>query len=282
MIEINKIYNEDCFETMKKMGAGVVDVILTSPPYNTSKSRGTWDKDQKTHYDLPEVDSMSDSEYEDFTVNLFLNYDKVLKENGVVLYNISYSTDKPFQMFKAVNKVMEKTDFRVADTIIWKKKSALPNNMSHNRLTRICEFVFVLCREKELKTFNMNKEILSVRPNGIKQYTTCYNFVEAKNNDGSCKLNKATFSSELCTSLLNMYAKPNAIVYDRFMGTGTTAISCVSNGWSFIGSELSQQQCEYAEQRISEISPEQVKVVKTDSPKIQKQLNWLDELLGGD
>ena len=113
-------------------------------------------------------------------LNYFKNYDKVLKQNGVILYNISYSTDKPYQLFNVIHRVMQETNFAIADTIIWKKKSALPNNMSHNRLTRICEFVFVFCRKDELKTFIMNKEVLSVRPNGIKQYTTYYNFIEAK------------------------------------------------------------------------------------------------------
>lgn len=246
---INKIYNENCFDTMSKIH-NLVDVILTSPPYNTSKKRGTWKKGQKSHYDIKEVDSMTDEEYESFSVNLFNHYDNVLKENGVVLYNISYSTDKPFLIYSVINKIMENTNFVIADTIIWKKKSALPNNMSHNRLTRICEFVFVFCRRNELKTFHMNKEILSVRPNGIKQYSTYYNFVEAKNNDGSCDLNKATYSSELCIKLLNMYAPPNSVVYDSFMGTGTTALACKDLGLSYIGSELSKDQCEYAEERL--------------------------------
>ena len=35
-MELNKIYNEDCFETMKKIN--YVDIILTSPPYNSSGS----------------------------------------------------------------------------------------------------------------------------------------------------------------------------------------------------------------------------------------------------
>jgi site-specific DNA-methyltransferase (adenine-specific) len=249
-----KFFNEDCFETMNKMQQfnRKVDLILTSPPYNTAKKRGTWSKEQKTHYDLPQIDSMTDMEYIHWSIDLFNNYDKVLKENGVILYNISYSTDKPYLMYEVVAKIMENTKFRVADTVIWKKKSALPNNMSHNRMTRICEMVFVFCREEELKTFHMNKEVLSVRPNGIKQYTTYYNFVEAKNNDGSNKLNKATFSSDLAIQLLSMYAKENNTIYDSFMGTGTTAIACEELGLNCFGSELSKDQVEFSINRLNE------------------------------
>ena len=39
IIELNRVYNEDCFETMQKMciNKTSVDLVLTSPPYNTNK-----------------------------------------------------------------------------------------------------------------------------------------------------------------------------------------------------------------------------------------------------
>lgn len=254
-MELNKIYNEDCIVTMENMQyEGIkVDNIITSPPYNTSKKRGTWKKGQKIHYDIKEVDNMSDEEYKEFTVKLFNSYNNILNKDGCILYNLSYLTDKPYQMYDVISSVMNKTNFVIADTIVWKKRSALPNNMSHNRLTRICEFIFVFCRKSELKTFKMNKDILSVRPNGIKQYTTYYNLINAKNNDGSCKLNKATFSSELILELLKMYVKKDSIVYDSFMGTGTTAVACKIYGCNYIGSELSLNQVNYANERIDSI-----------------------------
>ena len=195
---------------------------------------------------------MADMEYIEWTVELFKHYDTILDANGVILYNISYSTDKPYLLYECIYKIMENTNFKIADTISWKKKSALPNNMSKNRMTRIWEFVFVFARESELKTFHMNKEIISTRPNGINQYTTYYNFIEAKNNDGSCKLNKATYSSELCEKLLEIYARPNSKVYDSFMGTGTTAIACEKLGHDCFGSELSEAQVEFSKNRLEE------------------------------
>lgn len=43
MKELNRIYNEDCFETMRLIADGnqKVDIVLTSPPYNTSKKTMT-------------------------------------------------------------------------------------------------------------------------------------------------------------------------------------------------------------------------------------------------
>jgi DNA modification methylase len=135
-----KIINGDCLKEMGKFNEKV-DVILTSPPYNNSKKRGTWSKEQKYHYDVSSIDKFSDVEYIDFSIKLFNNYDNILKKDGVILYNLSYSTGKSFQMYDVIYNIMKNTDFKVADTIVWKKKSALPNNMSkkqNDSYLRVC------------------------------------------------------------------------------------------------------------------------------------------------
>jgi DNA modification methylase len=41
VIELNKIYNEDCMETMSRMPDNFVDLVLTDPPYGVEKAE--WD-----------------------------------------------------------------------------------------------------------------------------------------------------------------------------------------------------------------------------------------------
>ena len=252
--------NEDCFKTMELFveRGKKVNIILTSPPYNTARNVKT-QKARDTHngrYD-DYSDNMSVDEYCDWTVRLFNSFNNVLAENGVILYNISYGSENPHVMWLAMSDIIRKTDFMIADTIIWKKRSALPNNVSPNKLTRITEFVFVLCRKDEFKTFHANKKISGQSKTGQNYYECVYNFIEAPNNDGSCKLNKATYSSELCEKLLDIYAKSDYVVYDPFMGTGTTAIGCMKyngreNDLVCVGSEISPAQVEYSKQRLEE------------------------------
>jgi DNA modification methylase len=249
--KINTIYNEDCFETIKQMPK-IIDVVLTSPPYNTSRVSNSERarKENEARYDI-HLDNKTDAEYLDWSVDLFKGYDKILKQNGTVLYNISYSSENTDLIWKFVAEIINKTNFTTADTIVWKKDSAIPNNTSHNKLTRICEFVFVFVRKTELDTFFMNKSVTSCNDKGQKYYENIFNFIDAKNNDGSNDLNKATFSSEFARKLLKMYAQPNATIYDSFMGTGTTAESCIIEKMNFVGSELSKAQCDYASKRLN-------------------------------
>lgn len=254
-----KIFNEDCMQTMQDMPIGGVSVVMTSPFYNTNKKAGNNRTLENTtvldgqynyvRYDT-HIDNMTNDEYCEFTENLFNEFDRILIQNGVVLYNISYGSENTDCMFRAVNSIITNTPFTIGDVIVWKKKNAFPNSCSPNKLTRITEFVFVFCRKCELKTFNCNKRVTSHRPTGQTMYENIYNFVEAKNNDGSCPYNKATYSSELCEKLLSLYCPENGLVYDPFIGTGTTAVACKRLGLDCMGSEISENQCRFAIGRI--------------------------------
>ena len=271
-----KIYyrNENCFDTIKGMKDSnfKVDIVLTSPPYNTARTSQT-QKSIDTYnnrYDI-HLDNMTDEQYCDWTVDLFNKLDEVLAENGCILYNLSYGSESPNTMWLALGDLLRKTNFMIADCIIWKKSSTLPKNVSYNKLTRITEFVFVICRKNEFKTFKANKKVTKTSRTGQKYYENVFNFIEAKNNDGACALNKATYSSDLCLHLLNIYATDNMVVYDPFMGTGTTGIACerfcAEKTMTCIGSELSEKQVEFSKNRLAEFRAKE----NTDNKKMPIQ-----------
>ena len=253
------IYNENCMDTMKRSDLqGKVNVVLTSPFYNTNRRiKGKQVKDpSKSNYSILydiHTDTMTDEEYNDFTVELFNNFNKILKPNGVILYNLSYNAENPDGWVKAVNAIISRTEFSLVDTIIWKKSNALPNNCSPNELTRICEFVFVFSRTSERMTFTANKKVKSVRKTGQKMYENVLNLVEARNNDGRCPYNLATYSTDLCKKLLDIYITDeggDVLVYDPFSGSGTTAVACKDLGFNFVGSEISENQVRWSLNRL--------------------------------
>lgn len=245
---INEFHNEDCLVTMSKMDDQFIDLVLTSPPYNMTKRKGGY-ADKIKRYDQYN-DWKTEDEYINWTINIFKNINRVLKKNGVILYNFSYSIETPSLPYLLISELINHTDFMVADTIIWKKSNSIPHPASYNRLNRIIEFVFVICRKKELKTFNCYKQVVKTSPKNQNYYEIIDNFITAKNNDGSTDINKATFSTEFCEKLLKIYGQEGIIVYDPFMGTGTTAVACKNLNMNFIGSEISELQVEYSKNRI--------------------------------
>ena len=261
-MELNKIWNESNDITMKEhIDEKSIDVILTSPPYNNSRNRddeieGSYDPNDKNciggyhkRYDIYE-DMRTTEEYCDWIVSIFNLFDKILKNNGTVLWNTSYQAENnECAVWLSIADIIKKTNFCVVDHMIWKKKTTLPITQK-NKLSKLCEDVFIFARKDEWLDFNANKKYLKSFKTGQKYYAPIYNIIEANNNDELCPYNKATFSTDFVKKLLKIYALKNAIVYDPFMGSGTTALACKQMGLSYVGSELSPNQCEWAENRI--------------------------------
>ena len=251
--------NEDCLTTINKIKeqGKKINLVITSPPYNKSRhsSQSKKMKQMETYNSMYDGydDTMDNEDYYNWQCNIINKIDEILSENGVILYNLSYSNENPDCMWGLIENIRHKTNFMIAEQITWLKKSALPQNVSHNKLRRLTEYIFVLCRKSEYKTYITNKKVTKENSKGQKYYENIYNVIKAPNNDGPCNLNKATFSSDMVLELLKIYARPNSIIYDPFMGTGTTGIGVekYGNGCICIGSEISEKQVEYSKERLN-------------------------------
>lgn len=115
---INTIFNEDNISTMKKIPSDFLNGIITSPPYNGSVKR------TDMYYDngYSEMDNLSEKDYIDIRIKEFKEFDKILKSDGVILYNISYFNDNPILPTLLISEVHKETNLTVADMISWKKK----------------------------------------------------------------------------------------------------------------------------------------------------------------
>lgn len=221
----------------------MVDKVITSPPYNIRR-------------DLPDVrydvhkDGIPNEEYSAWVIRVFGAIDKVLRKDGCVLWNMSYGNENPEAMILTMADVMRKTDFTMADVIVWRKGSAWPNNVSSNKVTRRCEFVFVMCRRPEYDTFTTNKKVVGSMPSGQAVYENVFNFFDAPSGDAT-ELNHSAFSVQFANELIRRYVRDGDVVLDPFGGTGTTMLACDQKGIKGYYSELSEAQCAYAVKRLS-------------------------------
>ena len=78
-MEYNYIKQGDCLELMKDIPDKSVDMILSSPPYNITKSN---QKDMG--YDLYK-DWIGNDDYCKWSVKIFNEFDRLLVNNGCVL-----------------------------------------------------------------------------------------------------------------------------------------------------------------------------------------------------
>src|SRR5699024_976957 len=92
-IELNKIYNEDCLEGMKRIPSGSVDMILCDLPYGTMKGANLDGWINQT----TEWDGIIDTE------KLFFEYERVLRMNGVAILFSQEPYTSHLRTFKSEN-----------------------------------------------------------------------------------------------------------------------------------------------------------------------------------
>jgi DNA modification methylase len=234
MIEINKIYNEDNLITMNRMSNQFLNGIICSPPYNICSKR----KDCYYNNGYSDNDNLSEDEYINIRLNEFKEFERILKDDGVICYNISYHNENPILPQLLISEVHKQTNLTLADIITFKKNSCIPFQTSSTKLSRICELVYIIVKKEHLHDFKTNKEVSSINERtGQKFYKNYTNLIEAKNNDGFKSELKASYSSEFVEKLINIYFPENSLIYDPFMGIGTTAKGCINKKCDFIGSE---------------------------------------------
>ena len=85
-----------------------------------------------------------------------------------------------------------------------------------------------------------------------KEYRIDYNNWKISVNDGVKVKHPAKYPEELCERHILSWSNEGDIVYDCFMGSGTTAKMAILNKRNWIGSEISKEYCEIAEKRINE------------------------------
>ena len=235
---INKLFNESNIDTMSKIPDNKIDGILCSPPYNLATKR----RDGYYNHGYADTDNLPEDEYLELRLNEFKEFERIVKNNGVICYNMSYHTLNPILPIKLMNLIHEETNLTLADIIAWKKSNSMPFQSSATNLSRIVENIYIIVNKGYMKTFKTNKEISKINEKtGQKFYKKYDNFIEAPNNDRFKSKLKASFSSDLVIKLIDIYFPKGSLIYDPFMGIGTTAKGCILTGRNFIGSELDEE-----------------------------------------
>lgn len=138
MIEVNKIYNEDCLETMARMPDGFVDLTVTSPPYNFDLGSHIGHK-----YNGKIKDKRTQNEYYEWQSNCI---EKMIRVSKLTFYNIQMIAGNKDALFLLMGKFYK----NIKEVIIWDKIYSEPA-MSPNVMNSQFEFIIVFGPDNKRK-----------------------------------------------------------------------------------------------------------------------------------
>ena len=249
---LNTIYNEDCLEGMKRLPDGCIDLTVTSPPYDNLRTYNgySWD-------------------FEGIAKELY----RVTKDGGVVVWIVADATVKGSETGTSFKQALffKECGFNLHDTMIFAKKNPMPQKQ--NRYVSAFEYMFVFSKGK-VKTFNPIMEkckcagkkasrTIIGRDGARKHYTgnrygdekirtNIFEYVVGTGRGRGVK-HPAVFPEQLANDHILSWSNEGDIVFDPFLGSGTTAKMAVLNGRHYIGYEIDESYCEIARQRIENV-----------------------------
>lgn len=234
---------------MARMPDEFIDLTVTSPPYDNLRDYKGYSFD-----------------FEQTARDLF----RVTKKGRVVVWVVNDATIKGSETGTSFRQALyfKEIGFNLHDTMIYQKKNYPPQN--HNRYEPCFEFMFVFSKGK-LKVFNPIK-IPSAMLKGGSLYIQKDGSRKKASNEGGVNTTKmksniwrytvgsnrsghpAVFPERLANDHIISWSNENDLIYDPFMGSGTTAKMALLNNRRFIGSEISKEYSETANRRIRAIS----------------------------
>jgi site-specific DNA-methyltransferase (cytosine-N4-specific) len=308
----NKIFNEPCLETLKRMQDKSIDCVITSPPYWQLRDYGydgQWGLEPTFQEYLNHLWEMMDEIYRVLKdegtcwINLGDSFSTQSGTNAALARGKDYQSDSTYIVNRGEsgklikpknlpNKCLLLIPHRFAigcidrgwivrNDIIWAKRNGMPESVT-DRFTKKHEYIFFMVKSEKYyfdldsirdkhkysndkrndgqrheynenaKSQNDNKlaaTAVSFNPNG-KNPGSVSDFWDVTTK-GSSDQHFASYNTDLIKKPILAGCPEGGIIYDPFMGTGTTAMAALRANRNFIGSEMSKEYIKICEQNIT-------------------------------
>jgi len=256
MIRINTLYQEDCKITMSRMNDNLIDLTITSPPYDNLRDYHRYVFD-----------------FEGIAKELF----RVTKQGGVVVWVVDDSIinkSKSLSSFKQCIYFKE-IGFTIHDVMIWNKSAFSSIGNLKSRYAQVFEYMFILskgppkthnlikdkrniCKNKTYRRSKRQKDGTVKKQEGFKgtiaKYGIRHNIWNINAEMSSLnRVHPAIFPEQLAKDHIRSWSNEGDVVYDPMSGGGTTLKMSIILGRKWIGSEISKEYCDIIQNRIKNV-----------------------------
>ena len=226
-MELNKIYNMDCLEGMRQLPDNCVDLVVTDPPYVIETSGAGIYKQADKQY-VKELNNMKDG----FSTQVLDELCRIMKKINIYF-------------FCSQKQIIPLLDYFVKgkkcnwNLLTWHKTNPVP--ACGNKYLTDTEYILFF-REKGVKIYGEFK-------------TKFTYYITPLNQSDKKKYGHPTIKPmNIVKNLIVNSSLENGIVFDPFMGSGTTAVAAKECGRNFIGYELDSDYYEICNKRLDKIN----------------------------
>jgi site-specific DNA-methyltransferase (adenine-specific) len=265
-LEYNKIYNKDCLKGLHSLGEKIVDVVVTSPPYNIGIKYHEYQ------------DTKSREDYLSWMEQLAISCKRVMKDDGSFFLNVGNTASDPWIGVDVSNQFRK--HFVLQNMIHWIKSIAIPRESMGNypniiggiavghykpitseRFHNQChEFIFHFTKAGVTKLDKLAIGVPYQDKSNIKRWKVKSGDLRDRGNNWFIPYETIKESrphpSVFPVCLPQMCIKDHGVqkadlILDPFMGIGTTAIAAIREDKKFIGFEIDKEYLKIARDWIN-------------------------------
>ena len=254
----NYIEQGDCLELMRTLPDGCIDLTVTSPPYDNLRNYNG------------NIDQWCFEKFQRIAEEIF----RITKDGGVVVWIVADATVKGSETGTSFRQALyfKECGFNLHDTMIWQKISPFQHK---NRYIQSFEYMFVLskgfrgaanliCDRKnkwagtqihgtERQINGKTKQLSSTQKSKtVKDYGARLNIWDVPPEKNNKTGHPAVFSEQIANDHIISWSNPGDVVFDPFLGSGTTAKMALLNGRRYVGFELDPTYFDIACNRLDE------------------------------
>jgi len=246
----NTIFNKDC-NRMDDLPDNSIDLMITSPPYNTTK-----------RYD----DDLSLKEYLKFIEDVMREVYRVLKPGGFVAFNIANVGRKPYIPLDCyIIEILQDLGYYIYQEQLWNKAASSGGSCawgswqsaSNPSLRDVHEYIIIAVKGNVGGDILLPLDEINDIPKKLDKRAFSLNIDEfftniwGFNTESAKRVNHpAPFPVEFPYRVILIFSKKGDIVLDPFMGSGSVAIAALSAGRNYVGYELEPEYVKIANDRI--------------------------------
>ncbi len=269
MYYFDKIYKGDCEEVLKVIPDDSIDLIFTSPPYADQRKRV--------------YGGVHPNDYVDWFMPKASQFFRVLKPTGTFVLNIKERAVNGERHTYVIELILEmrRNGWLWTEEFMWHKKNSYPGkwpNRFRDNWERLIQFnkqkKFSMYQEevmipvgswaegrlKKLSETDKTRDESKVGSgfgknvsNWVGRDLVYPNNVLHMATESSNKSHSAVFPVPLPSWFIRLFTKPDDVVLDPFIGSGTTAVAAATLGRHFVGIDINKEYVNLTYQRLHEL-----------------------------
>lgn len=261
---INTIQNASCLDVLSSLPKHSINAVITSPPYAEQRKK--------------QYGGVSEAEYPQWTVE-WMNavWDRLTDDGNVAIVIRPHLKAGQISDYMLHTRLaVRAAGWRECEELIWIKPGSPP--MGHiGRPRRSWESIHWFAKSDRpfcnpLANGRPSNRLGLESKKGMGDYihdlearqtrtgiARCRDYVEiatSEVNRDRINTHPAQYPERLAEWLITLLSPPGALIFDPFMGSGTTAVAAQHTGRSYVGSEIDETYIKIAQHRLVDLGPD--------------------------